>query len=50
VQYLVEAGIAKRQTASEYLKELERLGLLISRPIGKEKLYLNQWLLDLLSS
>jgi len=50
VQYLVEAGIAKRQTASEYLKELGRLGLLISRPIGKEKLYLNQRLLDSLSS
>ncbi|RPI25463.1 MAG: Fic family protein [Acidobacteria bacterium] len=50
VQYLVEAGIAKRQTASEYLKQLERVGLLIPRPSGKEKLYLNQRLLDLLSS
>jgi Fic family protein len=40
-EFLVEAGIAKRQTASEYLKELERIGVLEAHKIGKETLYLN---------
>lgn len=26
-QFLVDAGIARRQTAAEYLKELERIGI-----------------------
>jgi len=48
-QFLVEEGIAKRQTAAEYLKELERIGLLKSQKIGKENLYLNVDLYELLS-
>lgn len=48
-KYLVEAGIAKRKTAAEYLKELESIGVLRSQMIGKEKLYLNVKLYDLLS-
>jgi Fic family protein len=48
-QFLVNAGIAKRKTAAEYLKELEKIGILSSHPIGKEVLYLNIKLLKLLS-
>jgi Fic family protein len=48
-QFLVEAGIAQRKTAAEYLKELEKIGILKSTKIGKETLYLNTGLYDLLS-
>jgi Fic family protein len=49
VQFLVDAGIAKRQTAAEYLKELEKIGVLKSHKAGKEMLYLNVRLYDLLA-
>jgi Fic family protein len=49
-QFLVEAGIARRQTAAEYLRELERVGILRSEKVGRENLYLNKALLGLLSS
>jgi Fic family protein len=48
-QFIVEAGIAKRKTASAYLHELEHIGLLKSQKMGKETLYLNTRLYDLLS-
>lgn len=48
-QFLVDAGIAQRKTAAEYLKELEKIGILKSLKIGKETLYLNVRLYDLLS-
>jgi len=48
-QFLVDAGIAKRQTAAEYLKELEKIGVLKAQKIGRETLYLNGKLYDLLS-
>lgn len=48
-QFLVDAGIAKRQTVAEYLKALEKIGVLKSQKIGKEVLYLNIKLYDLLS-
>jgi Fic family protein len=48
-QFLVDADIAKRQTAAEYLRELEKTGILKSYKIGKEVLYLNVGLYDLLS-
>jgi Fic family protein len=48
-QFLVDAGIAKRQTAAEYLKELERIGILKPHKIGKETLFLNVDLYGLLS-
>ena len=47
-QSLVDAGIAKRQTAAEYLKQLERIGVLESTKVGRENLYLNRKLYDLL--
>ena len=48
-QFLVDAGIAKRQTAAEYLKELEKIGVLKAQKIGRETLYLNGKLYNLLS-
>lgn len=48
-QFIVDAGIAKRQTAAEYLKELEKTGILRAYRVGKETLYLNVKLYDLLS-
>ena len=41
IQDLVDADLAKRQTASEYLKELAAIGVLEERAEGREKLYLN---------
>ncbi|MHB1054350.1 MAG: hypothetical protein ACYC51_09395 [Thermoleophilia bacterium] len=48
--FLVEAGIVKRQTAAEYLKELERAGILKSHKTDRQVLYLNVKLFKLLSS
>jgi Fic family protein len=48
-QFLVEAGIVKRQAASDYLKKLEEIGVLSSHKVGKENLYLNKKLYDILS-
>ncbi|MEN6519979.1 MAG: Fic family protein [Armatimonadota bacterium] len=48
-QTLVDEGLAKRQTAATYLKELERIGLLDSVKVWKERLYLNTKLCELLS-
>ncbi len=46
---VVDAGLAKRQTASEYLKELSAIGILEERAEGREKLYLNTRLWKLLT-
>jgi Fic family protein len=48
-QFLVDAGIAERKTAASYLKEIENIGILQSRKIGKENLYLNVKLFEVLS-
>lgn len=47
---VVEHGIAKRQTASVHLQELVRIGVLQEQKAGREKLFLNQTYLDLLTS
>ena len=47
---LVEAGIAKRQTASVYLKQLVDIGMLAEQKVGREKLFLNLPFLRLLTS
>jgi len=41
VQFVVDKGIAKRQRASVYLMELERIGILTKKKGGKENLFLN---------
>ena len=50
IQNLVAAGIAKRQTASVYLKALSGLGMLREVKVGREKLFLHPKFLDLLMS
>jgi Fic family protein len=47
---LEAAGIAKRQTASKYLKQLAVLGVLEEHSAGREKLFLHPKLLQLLGS
>jgi len=49
VQFLVNAGIAERKTAAEYLKEIEKIGVLKVKKMGKENIYLNVKLFNLLS-
>lgn len=41
IDNLVERGIAKRQTASAYLKQLVDIGVLEEMSVGREKLYIN---------
>lgn len=50
VQFLVDAGLAGRKTATEYLRGLEEVGVLRSQRVGREVLYLNTRLYDLLAS
>lgn len=45
---VVEAGIAQRQTASVYLKQLADIGLLNEVKVGREKLFINPALLQTL--
>lgn len=47
---LVDRGIAKRQAASVYLKELARIGVLTEEKVGRDKIFLHRKYLDLLSS
>ncbi len=49
ISYVVDAGIAKRQTAAEYLQKLEEIGVLESRKVGREKVFIHPALLKLLS-
>jgi Fic family protein len=49
IRNLTERGIAKRQTASVYLKELVRIGVLEERVAGKERLFINARLMHLLT-
>ncbi len=50
ISNLGEAGIAKRQTASIYLKELVALGVLQERKVGREKLFIHLKLMTLLTT
>ena len=48
IQNVVDAGIAKRQSASRYLKELVDIGVLEERALGREKLFIHPKYLNLL--
>lgn len=48
ITHVVEAGLAKRQTASVYLKRLAAIGILREHKIGREKIFLNPAFIDLL--
>jgi Fic family protein len=50
IAFLVEAGMAERKTAGSYLQELEKAGVLNSVRIGKERIYINPRLVELLRS
>lgn len=47
---LIEREIAQRDTASLYLRELERIGLLTSEKVGRDRIYRNERLLYLLTT
>lgn len=49
IQNVVEAGIAKRETAARYLRELVDVGVLQEQRMGKEKLFLHPAYLRLLA-
>ena len=49
IQDLVERNIAKRQTASTYLKQLSDIGVLYEKRAGKEKLFVHPKLIQLLT-
>lgn len=46
IENLVDRGVAKRQTASVYLKQLVEIGVLEEMSVGREKLYINTRLLQ----
>ena len=50
IQNVVGAGLAKRQTASEYLKQLAAIGMLSEIKVGREKLFLHPNFVRLLTS
>ncbi|MCH8543863.1 MAG: Fic family protein [Alcanivorax sp.] len=50
ISNLVDKDIAKRQTASVYLKQLTEIGVLQEQTAGNEKLFLNPRLLRLMTS
>ncbi|MGM0632073.1 MAG: protein adenylyltransferase Fic [Pseudomonadota bacterium] len=47
---LVDAGIAKRQTASEYLKKLADIDVLTEKPVGRERIFIQPRLVRLLTA
>ena len=47
---LVDADIAKRQTASVYLKDLAGIGVLEERQVGREKLFIHPKLIQLITT
>ncbi|WP_366861775.1 hypothetical protein [uncultured Shewanella sp.] len=49
IQNLVENGLAKRQTASVYLKPLCDIGVLQEVRSGKEKLFVHPKFVDLMT-
>ncbi len=49
VKHIVDANIAQRKTAAEYLRELEKIGVLSPKKIGKENVFINNVLYELLS-
>jgi hypothetical protein len=50
IENVVQAGIAKRQTASVYLAALADIGILRPIPGGREKLFLHSALMELLGA
>ena len=49
ISNLVEANVAKRQTASEYLKKLAGIGVLAEQRVGRESLFTHPKLMELIT-
>ncbi len=49
IAFVVEAGIAKRQAASDYLQALADIGVLASEKRGREMVYKNPALIKVLT-
>jgi Fic family protein len=49
IEFLVAKGLTKRQRASVYLRTLENIGILKGKKVGKEHLFLNTRLYELLT-
>lgn len=47
-KFLIEAGVAKEQTARKYLEQLEKIGILRKLKVGRENLFINQEFLRVL--
>lgn len=45
---VIDAGIAKRQTASDYLKKLADINILQSKEFGREKIFINPKFMNIL--
>ncbi len=50
ISNLVQANIAKRQTASEYLKKLVSIGVLVEQQVGRERIFVHPKLIQLITS
>lgn len=50
IAFIVDSGLVSRNTAGKYLSRLEEMGILKSEKSGKENLYLNVKLYDLLTT
>ena len=50
IQNLVDANVAKRQTASVYLRHLAEIGILNELQVGKEKLFVHPKLMQLMTT
>lgn len=50
IQFVVDAGIAERKTASTYLQELEKIGILKGEKQGREIIYKHPGLLKVLTA
>ncbi|MEA1886560.1 MAG: Fic family protein [Bacteroidota bacterium] len=48
IQFLERAGLGNQKTVGNYLREMEKAGFLTSEKVGKEKLYLNYLLMEIL--
>ena len=48
IEFVVDKLKVERKAASRYLRELENIGILESRKIGREILYINKELMEIL--
>ncbi|MFM9967837.1 MAG: Fic family protein, partial [Burkholderiales bacterium] len=49
IQFLQRANMGTRQTCAKYLRELEKLGILVGQKIGREVYFINRGLFEVLT-